>query len=295
MMPTPITNINMDHTINSGQVFLWTKEQDKWYGIDGQDILCVDKTSRIESYHNRDGSHPKTDFFRQRDNITKIIKSISEDDTISDAANRYHGLRLVEQDPFQCLITFITSANSSIPRIKGCLRKITTMFGQKVTFQGKEFCMFPEPKTIAGATIQQIAQCGVGYRARFILDAAKRVNSGLTDIYALKDTSYHDAKEELLLVPGVGNKVADCIMLFSLDKLEAFPLDRWVVRVLERHYSGKFIDSTWPPDTPLTKRRYEKLHEEVVQYFGPYAGYAQQFLFKMERDRFNMSWLKTGT
>ncbi|MBI2642875.1 MAG: DNA repair protein, partial [Nitrosarchaeum sp.] len=160
-------------------------------------------------------------------------------------------------------------------------------FGKKIQFDNKEFYMFPEPKKIANATIQEIQNCGVGYRAKFIIDAAKMIESRQIDFDQLKKSNYQNAKETILTVPGIGNKVADCILLFSLDKLEAFPLDRWMIRILKKYYLGKFELET----KSITEKQYNTLHEKIVKHFGPYAGYAQQFLFKMERENYQKKWL----
>jgi len=274
--------INLENTINSGQVFLWTKQKEFWYGINGQDILKINNLGKITSH-----SKKKYDFFRNIDDIEKIIKSISKDKTTKIAVKKYLGLRLIRQDPFQCFISFIVSSNSNIQKIKSSLEKISTKFGKKIQFDNKEFYMFPEPKKIANATIQEIQNCGVGYRAKFIIDAAKMVESRQIDFDQLKKSNYQNAKETILTVPGIGNKVADCILLFSLDKLEAFPLDRWMIRILKKYYLGKFELET----KSITEKQYNTLHEKIVKHFGPYAGYAQQFLFKMERENYQKKWL----
>ena len=274
--------INLENTINSGQVFLWTKQKEFWYGINGQDILKINNLGKITSY-----SKKKYDFFRNIDDMEEIIKSISKDKTTKMAVKKYLGLRLIRQDPFQCFISFIVSSNSNIQKIKSSLEKISIKFGKKIRFDNKEFYMFPEPKKIANATIQEIQNCGVGYRAKFIIDAAKMVESRQIDFDQLKKSNYQNAKETILTVPGIGNKVADCILLFSLDKLEAFPLDRWIIRILKKYYLEKFELKT----KSITEKQYNTLHEKIVKHFGPYAGYAQQFLFKMERENYQKKWL----
>ena len=163
-------SIDIDNSINSGQVFLWEKQGSDWYGIDGQDILKINKNGVIKSIRNL-----KTDFFRKNDNIEEIIKSISKDKTVKEAVKEYEGLRLFRQDPFQCLISFIISSNSNIQKIKNSLEKIAKKFGKKVKIQNKEFFLFPKPEKIANASINEIKSCGVGYRAPFIKEAAKMV------------------------------------------------------------------------------------------------------------------------
>ena len=275
-------SIDIDNSINSGQVFLWEKQGSDWYGIDGQDVLKINKNGVIKSIRNL-----KTDFFRKNDNIEEIIKSISKDKTVKKAVKEYEGLRLFRQDPFQCLISFIISSNSNIQKIKNSLEKITKKFGKKVKIQNKEFFLFPEPEKMAKATIDEIKSCGVGYRAPFIKEAAKMVILKKIDFEYLKKCDYHEAKKNICLVPGIGNKVADCIMLFSLNKLESFPLDTWMIKILEKYYSKEFKIET----KTITQKQYELLHEKIVNYFGPYCGYAQQYLFKMEREKNDKKWL----
>jgi N-glycosylase/DNA lyase len=274
--------INLENTINSGQVFLWKKQERFWYGINGQDILKINDSGKVISYYNK-----KYDFFRNSDDLKKIIKSISKDKTTRIAVKKYLGLRLIRQDPFQCFISFIVSSNSNIQKIKLSLEKISIKFGTKIKFDNQEFYIFPEPKKIANASIQEIQNCGVGYRAKFIMDAAKMVESKQIDFDHLRKLNYHNAKEMILTVPGVGNKVADCILLFSLEKTEAFPLDTWMIKILKKYYLEKFEIET----KSITEKQYNILHEKVVKYFGPYAGYAQQFLFKMERENYQKKWL----
>ena len=275
-------SIDIDNSINSGQVFLWEKDGTDWYGINGQDILKINKNGVIKSIINS-----KTDFFRKNDNMEEIIKSISKDETVKKAIKEYEGLRLFRQDPFQCVISFIISSNSNIQKIKSSLEKITKKFGKKVEIQNKEFFLFPEPKKIAKATINEIKSCGVGYRAPFIKEAAKMVVLKKIDFEYLKKCDYYEAKKNICLVPGIGNKVADCIMLFSLNKLESFPLDTWMIKILEKYYSKEFKIET----KTITQKQYESLHEKIVNYFGPYCGYSQQFLFKMERENNDKKWL----
>ena len=275
-------SIDIDNSINSGQVFLWEKQGSDWYGIDGQDILKINKNGVIKSIRNL-----KTDFFRKNDNMQEIIKSISKDKTVKEAVKEYEGLRLFRQDPFQCLISFIISSNSNIQKIKNSLEKITKKFGKKVKIQNKEFFLFPEPEKIANASINEIKSCGVGYRAPFIKEAAKMVILKQINFEYLKKCDYYEAKKNICLVPGIGNKVADCIMLFSLNKLNAFPLDTWMIKILEKYYSKEFKIKT----KTITQKQYELLHEKIVNYFGPYCGYSQQYLFKMEREKKDKKWL----
>ena len=274
--------IDVENSINSGQVFLWKKEEVFWYGINGQDILKVGQSGRISSFQNS-----KVDFFREKDDLKEILDSISNDKIVKKSVKRYPGLRILRQDPFQCLISFIASSNSNIQKIKLGLERLSEELGKKVMFEGREFFLFPKPQDVAEASIDKIIQCGFGYRSKFIRDAARMVASKEIDFDRLEKSDYDDTKEVVCTIPGVGSKVADCVMLFSLNKLGAFPLDRWMLRVLEKYFSGKFHLTT----RTMTEKQYQIMHEKTVDYFGPYSGYAQQFLFKMERENFQRKWL----
>ena len=275
-------SINIDNSINSGQVFLWEKNGTDWYGINGQDILKINENGVIKSILNS-----KTNFFRKNDNMQEIIKSISKDETVKKSVKQYEGLRIFKQDPFQCMISFIISSNSNIQKIKNSLEKISKKFGKKVKIQNKEFFLFPKPEKLANASIEEIKKCGVGYRAPFIKQASKMIVLKKINFEYLEKCDYQEAKKNICLIPGVGNKVADCILLFSLNKLEAFPLDTWMIKILEKYYSNQFNIET----KTITEKQYQILHEKIVNYFGPYCGYAQQFLFKMERENYNKKWL----
>ena len=275
-------SINIDNSINSGQVFLWEKNGNDWYGINGQDILKINKNGIIKSLLNS-----KTNFFRKNDNMQEIIKSISKDEIVKKSVKQYVGLRIFKQDPFQCMISFIISSNSNIQKIKSSLEKISKKFGTKVKIQNKEFFLFPKPEKLANASIEEIKKCGVGYRAPFIKQASKMIVLKKINFKYLEKCDYQEAKKKICVIPGIGNKVADCILLFSLNKLEAFPLDTWMIKILEKYYSKEFKIET----KTITQKQYELLHEKIVNYFGPYCGYAQQFLFKMERENYNKKWL----
>ena len=151
----------------------------------------------------------------------------------------------------------------------------------------KEFFLFPKPEKLANASITDIAKCGLGYRSKYVKKAAIAVNEGTIDFSSLKKQNYQEARDSLCQVFGIGKKVADCILLFSLDKLEAVPLDRWVLRILQKYYSKDFQIST----KTITEKTYDDLHNKIVEHFGKYAGYGQQFLFKNERESFDKKWL----
>ena len=276
-------HINIHETINSGQIFLWENYRDTWFVIDGNDIIMAKQIPfKIMTF-----SKKSKNFFREDDNYEKILKNITSDKIVKNAIKHYPGLRVTRQDPFQCCISFIISANSNIPKIRMGLQKLCRKFGTRVMFQKKEFFLFPRPKMLAKATLQDLQECKLGYRSKYVLDTSRTIASGEIDFDELKKADYQEAKELLLKLPGIGDKVADCIMLFSLEKLEAFPLDTWVVKILQKYYSDDFCMDK----KTISKNKYENIHRNVLKHFGKYAGYSQQFLYKMERDLNKKKWL----
>jgi len=272
--------VDIDDTINSGQVFLWKKFNSKWHGINGEKTLILGDKLNLKS-------REIYNFFRFDDDFQKIKKQLSKDSIAKKAINNFPGMRILRQDPFQCYISFIVSSNSNIPNIQTRLQKLSQKFGEKRTIDGKEFFLFPKPEKLASASITNIAKCGLGYRTKYVKKAAVAVNEGIIDFPSLKKLDYLEARNELCQVFGIGKKVADCILLFSLDKLEAVPLDRWVLRILQKYYSKEFQVTT----KTITEKTYDELHDKIVDHFGKYAGYAQQFLFKNERENFEKKWL----
>ena len=294
--------IDVDDTVNSGQVFLWDREGGRscsWVGIDGRAVVRLRcgpggrPASASSSVRGRAAS-----LLRAGDDMERMLGSICEDGAVRAAVERYPGLRLLRQDPFQCLVSFVASSNSSIANIRSSLRRLCARYGGAAWFGGAEHRLFPTPEALAGADAAGLAACSLGYRAEYVRAAAEAVASGRLDLARLRRRAgYAEAMDALLAVPGVGRKVADCVLLFSLDKLEAFPIDRWTTRALGRLYPGEFSaggSGGGEGEAALTPRRYERLHDEIVGRFGPYAGYAQQFLFKAERDGAGGRWLGGG-
>jgi N-glycosylase/DNA lyase len=275
--------IDLNFTINSGQVFLWNKIENRWFGINGDELLVITEPFQIDS-----SSKSVRLFFRQDDNLNKILSEISRDSLVGATVKQFPGLRVIRQDPFQCYISFICSSNSSIQNIKNMLIRLCQKFGNKVEFENQQFSTFPSAERLANATTRDLLSCGLGFRAKYVKDAVKAVNSGKIEFESLRKTDYKSALETLKTVRGIGNKIADCILLFSLDKLESFPIDRWTQRILQKYYPNIF-DITHGKS--LTEKKHNSLHEKIVEHFGHYAGYSQQFLFKMERDLNKKNWL----
>ena len=277
------TNVSIHDTVNSGQIFLWENFKNTWFVVNGHNVIVV----KQEHFENQTLTKEVKKFFRYDDNFKKIIKNITQDKIVKKAVKLCPGLRITRQDPFQCCISFIVSANTNIPNIRTRLQKLCRKFGKRIILEKREFFAFPTPKILGNAALHDLQECGLGYRSKYVLNTSRAVASEEINLEDLKKTNYQTCRESLLKLPGIGGKVADCIMLFSLDQLGAFPLDTWIVKILEKYYSNKFSMGK----KTISKKEYEKIHQQVLEHFGRYAGYSQQFLFKMERDLNEKKWL----
>ncbi len=180
------------------------------------------------------------------------------------------GLALLHQDPWECLISFIISAFNNIPKIELSLNRLARQFGEQVD---EAVWAFPSPEQLAGASLRDLRRCALGYRGPYVRDFSRRVASGDVDLRAIERAEYPFARRILLALPGVGEKVADCVLLFAYGKGEAFPVDVWVKRAVERWYFGGRHKSE------------RQIREFAHKRFGPLAGYAQQHLFYSIRRR----------
>jgi N-glycosylase/DNA lyase len=275
-------------SINSGQTFLWENLDGEWYGIDGQHIhkVSVRKSGPIFSSFPRQEGWER-DYFRMDDDIDSIFAGLKQDAVVAGLVNSYTGLRLLRQDPWQCLISFICASNSNIATIRHMLRSLSRKFGTKSVCDGNSFFTFPSPAKIARASEGELLACSLGYRVKAVKGAAAQVASGELNLDGVKKLDYSSAKEELAKIYGIGNKISDCVLLFSLEKTEAFPIDVWIARALAKHYSAK-LDR--PIKDKLTPKQYEEISEQMRRHFGKFAGYAQQYLYYDIRQRAGLSW-----
>jgi N-glycosylase/DNA lyase len=199
---------------------------------------------------------------------------------------RFEGLRIVRQIPWECLISFICATYKSIAAIEQMLHKLSMKFGEKRVYEGHDFYIFPSINRLANASENGLQECGLGYRAKYVQATAKKINDENINLEDLKNLSYLEARKKLLEFFGVGLKVADCVLLFSLEKLEAFPVDVWVKRVILNHYASQlpepFVKKLQSHES-LTNSEYEKISAFARTYFGAYAGYAQEYLYHYER------------
>ncbi len=287
-MQTLFSSFDPIISINSGQVFLWEKHKNSWYGIHGDQVIKFTQSNKgIEFSSFPEDKSCDQKMFRLDDNINEIFEEISRDPLICRLANAYPGLRLIRQEPHQCLFSFICASNTNIPMIRKMLHNIVRKFGRPTKVDGIDFFTFPSAGEINKATVDELRNCGLGYRTKAIKAAADAIASGQIDFDSLKKASYYESKKELLRVYGIGNKIADCVLLFSLEKLDAFPIDVWIARALASHYGwlhrSKFQDKIAP-------HQYEQLSDGARKYFGKYAGYAQQYLYYHIRQVAGKKW-----
>ncbi|MBX5328992.1 MAG: DNA glycosylase [Candidatus Bathyarchaeota archaeon] len=278
---------NLDVTLCCGQVFRWDKIGEWWFGVIGEKIFKIRQINEELEFENASEDFVR-EYFGLNDNLPKILSQISKDKYVETAAEKFKGLRILRQDPWECLISYICATYKNIPAIKKMLLNLSRKFGKKVVFEGLNFYTFPTPATLVKANKQELHKCGLGYRAEYVLETAKMVHEGNFCLEDLTKTSYMKARSELLKLPGVGLKVADCVSLFSLEKLEAFPVDVWIKRIILKYYADHFgseFIKRLSSQKSFGKAEYEKLSLFGRRYFGEYAGYAQEYLYHYERSQ----------
>jgi N-glycosylase/DNA lyase len=218
---------DLDFSLCCGQVFRCKKQGDWWYGVSGDKIFKIRQSGAELEFEGVDKSFVKA-FFGLNDNLAEITCCVNKDPYIAKALHQFEGLRLVRQNPWECLISFICATYKSIAAIENMLYKISQKFGEKRCFDGKDFWLFPSVEKLAVASVHGLEECGLGYRAKYVQATAKRIRDEKIDLVAFKQLPYAEAKKRLFEFSGVGLKVADCVLLFSLEKMEAFPVDVWV-------------------------------------------------------------------
>ncbi len=252
-------------TFLCGQCFRWEHIQDGvFYGVAGNraaKIYTERDTICIES------SDPDPLFWQNYLDLSfdyeKIVSDFSKDQNILPLVKAGKGIRILNQDLWETLVSFIISANNNIPRIKKIIGKLCELYGKKIEFDGKTFYGFPSPEVLSSLSISDLTEIKAGFRDKYILDAAKKVVSGEVDLKKIPKLNNKSAKNELMKINGVGPKVSDCILLFALGRHDVFPLDVWTKRIL----SEKFNIS----EKDMPKFIKEKLGEN--------AGILQQYLY----------------
>lgn len=282
-----LTPFDLENTLQCGQLFRWEKQEGWWYGIVGQQVFKVRQKNNILEFKGTDARFIK-EYFRLDDNLPQIVSEINRDSFIKRAVQAFPGLRIVRQNPWECLISYVCATYKNIPAIRNMIFELSRRLGDKTAFENHASYTFPEPSILGNATLNELRKCKLGFRAKRIRETARMVASNEVDFEALKKNDYETAKDELLRLPGVGNKVADCVLLFSLEKLEAFPVDVWIKRTVQKHYANHFdasFISKVSEKTSLSTKEYNRIGSFARKYFGKYAGYAQEYLFHFVRSK----------
>ena len=285
-----LSNVEFDPSItfDCGQAFRWrpvNEDRTEWVGVVGTSVIKVtrshvkrlagsDNANEIEAYLKN--------YFSVSDDLEMIKRSFPQDQFLKGAVIQYRGLRLLTQDPWECLISFVCSINCNIPSIKLKIENLSRRFGTEIKVGSQSVLYtFPTPHSLAKAEKRELMECKTGFRWKYIKFLAERVSSGELDLEGLRTMTYEKATNYLISnksqkTLGIGPKVADCILLYSYHKLEAFPIDVWINRCIKKLYLDTFRIEDWKS---LTGKRYSETSSMLRRHFGSYAGYAQQYLF----------------
>ncbi len=272
-----ISDFDPKHIFECGQSFRWKKEKDMSYTAVYKDKLINIKKEKdyltVKNSNAKDWETIWHEYFDLDRDYSLLKSNFPHDEHLLKAVEFGNGLRLLRQDPFETTISFIISSNNQIPRIMKSVEMISKDLGKYIgSFNNIDYYSFPEPNEIALLSEEYIREkYKVGFRAKYIKETSERIASGEFSLDEIKELPYEEAKKKLMSLPGIGPKVSDCILLFSFQKQEAFPIDVWVTRVMKTLYLGE----------NATKKEIESAKKEL---FGDMCGYAQQYLFYYARE-----------
>ena len=255
-----VKNFNLDHTLSCGQVFRWHQHDGYWYGFINRKPVKLKQEKDLLIYDGKVTREEITGYFNLDLDYIKVISTFPPNRILILALKKYWGLRIVKQEPFECLMTYILSSQNNIKRINNMVNELSRRIGKKMKFDGREVYAFPTLKDLKKCAKSDIASCRLGFRDRYLDDAVAKLVSKEIKLEKISKMPYKKALEELLKIKGIGNKVANCILLFGYNKYEAFPVDVWIERVMRKYFPGK-----------------------DASYFGEFAGYAQEFLYSYIR------------
>jgi len=262
-----IPHFSLQHTLECGQFFRFTKVLDTYIVQSLDRIFSLRQDGESLLYEGVEESF-LIQFFRLGDDLNSIYKGIDVDPIIHRAIEAYLGMRLIRQDPWECLISFLCSSAKSIPHIRSIIEMLCRTCGKRVFLKNHISYGFPKPDGICSA--RQLEPVRAGFRTNYLFEASQCIDR--KKLISLKSLPYREAREQLMTLSGVGKKVADCTLLYSLDFLEAFPMDTWIKKGLQKIYFR------------AKKTGEKEMQEFVSDHFGPFAGYAQLYLFHFWRN-----------
>ena len=274
-------SFNLKDIFECGQCFRWNKQEDGSYtGVIKDRVVNVKKSDdNFVFLSNNDEKLENIireyfDLDRNYENIKENLSKIDEHMKIS--VEYGSGIRILKQDIWECIISFIISANNNIPRIKKIIENISKNYGKKIEFQEKDYYLFPTPEELSKATVSDLRALGLGFRDKRVYKTTQLVLNKDFDIDKLLYQDTNSIREELLKLDGVGEKVADCILLFGFNKFDVFPVDVWVRRVMNELYIHD------EDETKVNKKEIRKIAKE--KFLG-IEGLAQQYLFYWKREQ----------
>ncbi len=276
--------LRLAETLESGQAFRWRKisgddAESHYEGVVFGNLIKVKQVDGDILFHSApDTSAAIQPLFRDylglNHDLESIYAEIRWDERVAASIDEYPGMRILRQDPWECLVSFICSANNNIARISQNVEDISNAFGPRIPGVGAERRAFPGPDAVADAGESALRQLGLGFRAKYVAATAERVANAEIDLFSLREAPYDEALSAITTLSGVADKVGNCVLLMSMDKLEAFPVDVWIDRAMRDWY---FSESE-SKNMPRTRMR-----EWAQRRFGRYAGYANQYLFQSRR------------
>lgn len=263
-----------------GQCFRWNEEPDGSYtGIFGHNVLNVKEEKDIVITGICDGNIEDIckNYFDLDRNYEEIKETLSLiDDNMKESIKYGKGIRILNQDLWEMIISFIISANNNIPRIKGIIERMSAKYGQEIKFRGTSYYTFPTIDELSQASVKDLKDLGLGFRDRYVYETTKKIKEGKINLENLKQEPTNEVRKQLLTLTGVGPKVADCIMLFStLKRFDVFPVDVWVRRVMNDLYIHN------EDETKVNKKQIQEIARDK---FGALEGIAQQYLFYWKRE-----------
>ncbi len=263
----PAPHFDLEKTLHSGQVFHWTRQGSGFIGAIAENLVYLEQVgASVRVFAGQ--SKLAARYLALDHPLPEILETFPTDPVIKVAVEFCRGLRIIRQPQWECLATFLTSPLKQVQHIRAISLAIRSRFGCKLQRGELQVFTYPRPERVAEIPLQNLLECKLGFRAANLIATAKRVASGTMDLEALHDLSTEEARAALCELPGVGEKIANCVLLFAYDRLDAVPVDVWIARVLnEVYFSGR-------TNVPL-----RELKSFAADYFGSYAGYAQQYLF----------------
>lgn len=267
-MRLKVDHFDIAQIAESGECFRWRKIDDcEYVGVIGNSVCRVKQCDNMVEFDGISETEFRRYFDLERD-YSEIQKYYEKDNVLAEAMWCGNGIRILNQDKFETLISFIISANNNIPRIKKSVEALSKGFGKHIE---DEFYAFPTPGELARASLDELKACGLGYRNQYVYKTCREIAAG-KDLGQIAKLPTELCRKELLKFTGIGPKVADCIMLFSMQKYDAFPVDVWIKRIMESLYFGE-------------ERSLNEIARYAKEKFGEYAGIAQQYLFFYVREK----------